>query len=88
MPTTDYIGISRRIDSDRERDRLKELASRIKPENMGLIVRTVAEGVDEAELRGDVNMLLQLWQKINSRIARSPAPVLVQPRLGAEPQES
>jgi ribonuclease G len=77
MPTTDYIGISRRIDSDRERDRLKELASRIKPENMGLIVRTVAEGVDEAELRGDVNMLLQLWQKINSRIARSPAPVLV-----------
>ncbi|HAP94092.1 MAG TPA: ribonuclease G [Desulfotomaculum sp.] len=77
MPTTDDIGISRRIDSEKERERLKEMASRIKPAGMGIIVRTVAEGVDEAELRGDVNMLVQLWRKILSRAARGPAPNLV-----------
>lgn len=77
MPTTDYIGISRRIDSEKERERLKEMASRIKPEGMGLIVRTVAEGVEEAELRGDINMLVKLWRKILSRASKGSVPSLV-----------
>ncbi|HOV78853.1 MAG TPA: Rne/Rng family ribonuclease [Bacillota bacterium] len=77
MPTVDYIGISRRIESDRERERLKELASRVKPEGMGVIVRTVAEGMDEEEFRQDIAMLSKLWRKILNRAARGPAPNLV-----------
>ena len=77
MPTVDYIGISRRIESEKERERLKELASRVKPEGMGLIVRTVAEGVGEEGLRYDVNLLVKLWRKILNRAAHRPAPSVV-----------
>jgi ribonuclease G len=77
MPTVDYIGISRRIESEKERERLKELAARVKPEGMGLIVRTVAEGVEEEELRQDINVLTKLWRKILSRAAHGPVPNLV-----------
>jgi ribonuclease G len=77
MPTVDYIGISRRIESEKERERLKELAARVKPEGMGLIVRTVAEGVEEEELRQDINLLTKLWRKILSRAAHGPVPNLI-----------
>lgn len=77
MPTVDYIGISRRIEAEKERERLKELAARVKPEGMGLIVRTVAEGVEEEELRQDITVLTKLWRKILSRSAHGPVPNLV-----------
>ncbi|PHJ37248.1 ribonuclease G, partial [Desulforamulus profundi] len=77
MPTVDYIGISRRIESEKERERLKELAARVKPEGMGVIVRTVAEGVDEEEFRQDILLLSKLWRKIQSRSANSSAPNLL-----------
>lgn len=77
MPTMDYIGVSRRIGSEKERERLKSLAGRVKPEGMGLIVRTVAENVDEGDLQQDVSILTQLWKKILSRAKNSPAPSLI-----------
>jgi ribonuclease G len=77
MPTVDYIGISRRIEDERERDRLRGMAARIKPEGMGVIVRTVAEGVDEDELRLDINMLAGLWRKIVNRSNHGPVPNLL-----------
>lgn len=77
MPTVDYIGISRRIEDERERDRLRGLAARIKPDGMGVIVRTVAEGVDEEELRLDINMLTGLWRKIINRSNHGPVPNLL-----------
>lgn len=77
MPTVDYIGISRRIESDRERERLKEMAARLKPEGMGVIVRTAAEGVEEEELRQDVQLLSKLWRKILQRAAHGPVPALL-----------
>jgi ribonuclease G len=77
MPTVDYIGISRRIESEKERERLKELAGRVKPEGMGVIVRTVAEGVLEEEIRQDVSLLSKLWRKILNRSAHGPVPNLV-----------
>ena len=57
MPSVDYIGISRRISDDRERERLKSIAEKIKTEDMGVIVRTVAEGTSEEELREDLENL-------------------------------
>ncbi|KUK82806.1 MAG: Ribonucleases G and E [Pelotomaculum thermopropionicum] len=77
MPTVDYVGISRRIESENERERLKELASRVKPEGMGVIVRTVAEGVEEEGFRQDVSLLTKLWRKILNRAVRGPVPNLV-----------
>lgn len=77
MPTVEYIGISRRIETEKERDRLKELAFNVKTPNMGLIVRTVAEGVKEDDLRLDVNILTMLWRKILNRAAHGPVPNLL-----------
>lgn len=77
IPTVDYIGISRRIDNEKERERLRSMAAEIKPEGMGVIVRTAAEGVEEEELRQDINMLIRLWKKIISRYSRGPVPNLI-----------
>ena len=67
LPNANYTGISRRIEDPRERERLKAIAEKIKPESMGMIVRTVAEGVDEAEFVQDVNFLTRLWSKIKKK---------------------
>lgn len=77
MPTVDYIGISRRIENEKERERLKELAARVKPEGMGVIVRTVAEGVLEDDLAQDILLLSKLWRKIVQRAGHGPVPNLL-----------
>ncbi len=77
MPTVDYIGISRRIENEKERERLKDLAARVKPDNVGVIVRTVAEGVDGEDLRQDINILTKLWRKIQQRASHGPVPNLL-----------
>lgn len=77
MPTVDYIGVSRRISDEKERARLKELAAQIQPKNMGLIVRTVAEGKGLKELKQDVELLLKVWKSIKRRARRYPAPSLI-----------
>lgn len=74
MPTLDYIGVSRRIDDEAERGRLRALATRLKPARMGLIVRTAAEGADEKELAGDCDFLLNVWRRIQKKIRHAPVP--------------
>ncbi len=77
MPTVDYVGISRRISDDTERNRLKQIAKKIRPKNMGLIVRTVAEGVDEAELEADFRFLVDIWAGIQGKARKASAPALL-----------
>ncbi len=77
MPTVDYVGISRRIEDEGERDRLREVADRVKPANMGLIVRTIAEGLSEEEFQQDVALLSKLWKKIQNRAYHGPVPNLI-----------
>lgn len=77
MPAVDYIGISRRIESEKERERLKDIASRIKPEGVGVIVRTVAEGIEEEDFYQDVTILTKLWRKILNRSTHGPVPNLL-----------
>ena len=67
MPTAAYIGMSRRIDDEAERSRLHEIASRICPQGMGLIIRTVAAGQSEETLKADVDYLVKLWESIMAR---------------------
>ncbi len=77
FPKADYIGISRKIGSQDERDRLKEIVSSYKPENMGVVIRTVAEGVEEAALREDIKRLVDSWKVIEARQKVSKAPAFL-----------
>ena len=77
MPYTEFVGISRRIGSEAERERLKAVARRIRPKGMGLIVRTAAEGHGERELAEDLQFLLRLWDRIQQRARRVSAPALL-----------
>lgn len=77
MPAVDYIGISRRITTEEERERLKGIAEEIKPAHMGLIVRTVAEGATREDLEQDINGLLKIYQRIRQRLQQQPAPAVI-----------
>jgi len=67
LPTVEHIGISRKIEDEDERLRLKELVAEIKPEGMGLIVRTVSEGKQKTDLLHDLEFLVKLWENINQK---------------------
>ncbi|CEP67041.1 Ribonuclease E/G [Moorella glycerini] len=77
MPTVNYIGISRRIGSEEERERLKTLARAVKPRRVGLIVRTAAAGAGLEELREDSRALNRTWKRIREMARRSKAPRLL-----------
>ncbi|MBS3985893.1 MAG: Rne/Rng family ribonuclease [Selenomonadales bacterium] len=77
MPTVDYVGISRRIAEGDERDRLRKLAHEHKPAGTGLIVRTMAEGVEGEELKKDIDALARLWKRIRTRGKTAKAPSLL-----------
>ncbi len=77
MPTVNYVGVSRRIEDEQERRRLRQLADRLRPPGMGVIVRTAAEGATEKELADDIQFLLQLWSTVEQRSRTSRAPALV-----------
>ncbi|MDR7445103.1 MAG: Rne/Rng family ribonuclease [Armatimonadota bacterium] len=64
MPTVSYVGVSRKIESEAERKRLREIAERIRPAKMGLIVRTAAQGASERDLQNDLRYLLSVWNRV------------------------
>jgi ribonuclease G len=74
MPSVDHVGISRRIENEVERKRLKEIISRIKPPGAGFIVRTASEGGTEEDLLMDLNFLIKLWEKIQQRKVNASVP--------------
>lgn len=74
LPNADYVGISRRIENEEERAKLKKIAEKIKPKNMGLIVRTVSEGKREEDFKNDINFLVKLWEKIKKSEQSGPVP--------------
>src|SRR5262245_59318312 len=77
MPTVDHIGISRRIASDRERRRLRDIVESMRPAGSGFIVRTVAENVSERELKSDMEFLIKLWNEVVRRAATGRCPSLI-----------
>ena len=64
MPFTNGVSISKKIVSKAERDRLKRLVSSIKPTNFGVIIRTVAEGREVAELDKDMQDMVSKWEHL------------------------
>ncbi|MGE5188798.1 MAG: Rne/Rng family ribonuclease [Gemmatimonadota bacterium] len=76
-----HVGISRRIEETEERDRLHRLVETIRPDGMGAIVRTAAEGRTEAELKADMDYLVRLWDTVRKKGDVSNAPTLVHREL-------
>jgi len=77
MPTVDHIGISRRIASDKERRRLRDIVESMRPPGSGFIVRTVAEGISEKELKSDMEFLIKLWNEVVKRSESGRCPALI-----------
>ncbi len=77
MPTGRFSGVSRKIESAEERNRLKAVMQRIRPEGMATVVRTAAAGVSEAELIADLGVLIRMWHGILETYKRSSAPALL-----------
>jgi Rne/Rng family ribonuclease len=78
MPTVTHVGVSRKIASDEERQRLKRILTHERGEaSGGFIVRTAAEGASEDELRADLRFLIHLWNDIKQRSEDSKSPALI-----------
>ena len=77
MPNTKYIGVSRKITEEAERTRLREIAREACPEDKGIIVRTLAKGIEAKELAADFKELVALWDRLEKKIPHVSIPGLV-----------
>jgi ribonuclease G len=84
MPTIDHVGVSRRIERDDERRRLRDFVERNRPRNLGFIVRT-ASGKQQSEkrIKQDIDYLTRLWNEIREKAGSVTAPSLVYEDLNA-----
>jgi len=65
LPYSDHIGISKKIEDDKERNRLRDILLRLPiPNGMGCICRTIAEGKKSIYFKREITMLLEIWSKI------------------------
>lgn len=78
MPSLGRVGVSRKIEDEKERRRLKEILHEINPpKGLGFIVRTAGQGRTRKELSRDMAYLLRLWRVIAKRMIEDPAPVCI-----------
>ena len=78
MPTIHHIGVSRKIGTEEERLRLRNLILEHRGSlTGGIIVRTAAAGRSEEELKGDLDFLAKLWHEIRTRTERTKAPAMI-----------
>jgi len=81
MPNSDHIGISRRIEDEVERARLKAMVEKLRTEDFGYIVRTAADGEKEEKLAYEMGFLNNLWKNIQKKFETAPAPSLLHQEL-------
>jgi len=77
MPDFTHIGVSRRIEDQTERQRLTEIVKEIKPDNIGVIVRTAAAGVGAPHLQKDLKYLLKAWRNVETKRKRAEPPYML-----------
>jgi len=75
-PDAQVRGISRRL-SDDERRRLRELVAEFRPDGMGVIVRTAAEGASREDIKSDIERLSDIWEGIEGDVGTAAAPSLI-----------
>jgi ribonuclease G len=78
VPFSDRVSISQKIEDKKEKERLKRLVQAIKPKGFGIIVRTVAEGKNTAEIEKDLQNLLVRWTAMCKKLptAHHPSKIL------------
>ncbi len=81
MPKTEHIGISNRIEDEAERERLRKCVENLSGEHQeyggGLIIRTVAEGAQEEDLRADIPYVYKLWRDLEEQIKQAKTPSII-----------
>ncbi len=81
MPTIEHLGVSRKIESASERNRLRILIQKIKQEEVvpsgGFIVRTAGIGISEEDLRQDARYLINTWLDVKKTSEKAKSPALV-----------
>jgi len=77
MPTSDHIGISRRIENEDERERLRSAVRDLRTNSYGYIVRTAAEGEPSGKLVSEMSFLDNLWKNIQKKFEKAPTPSLL-----------
>ena len=77
MPTMDYIGVSRRIEREEERQRLRRIIQEIKPQGMGVIVRTASAGKTKEMFEEDLESMKNLYREIEKKARTAKAPSLL-----------
>ena len=78
----DGTGVSKRISSEEERARLRRVADRLRPLDHGVIIRTEADGMSEAEIGADVALLMRQLTGITASGTQAAAPTLIHEDLG------
>jgi ribonuclease G len=73
-PWSQRVGVSRQISSDRERRRLRDIVARVRPPDLGFIIRTAGEGARSADIEADVKYLTSVWDDIQLRKQTARAP--------------
>lgn len=77
-PGQEQIGVSRKVEDNAERTRLRELLTGIKPgENMGVIIRTASEGASKANIQNDLKFLKRVWKDVQKKVQSASAPSLI-----------
>ncbi len=82
MPTVEHVGISRRIEKDKERRRLRSFVEQHRKKGMGYIVRTVCEGAPTEALKADMDFLQRSWDRIQDACKGQKAPSLLHAEYG------
>lgn len=79
VPNENVVGVSRRITDQREKRRLKKLAQQLirEHDDIGIIIRTVAQEKDDETLRADIQKLIEQWGKIKKKATGVQAPTLI-----------
>ncbi len=83
MPTLQHLGISRRIESETERERLKKIVESLKPKG-GVIIRTACEGATAENLSADLDYLNRLWTEVEKGYDKRKTPGIVHPEIDVE----
>ncbi len=77
MPTVNHVGISRRIDQDKERRRLRNIVERNRAKGAGYIVRTVCAGQSTDTLTADMKFLETIWERVTETLPKKRPPALL-----------
>lgn len=77
MPDYEHIGVSRKIENEAERERLKDILIKLRPDGMGLIARTVSDGLSLEELSADLEYIKGVWAGVEAITDNSVAPSLL-----------